>query len=49
MFNLSLLMGISLVGVGVYLRWGLGPSLATVGVLVLLLSLYSAERLIGRR
>lgn len=44
-YNLALLVGISCTSAGVWIELGRGAGLITLGVLVLALTIYGAERL----
>ena len=41
-YNVCLLLGLAMFGVGAYLVWGLGPALVGVGSLVIWLTLLGA-------
>lgn len=46
LYNLMLIVGIGCTSGGVWVEAGRGPGLITLGVLVLLFTLYGAERLL---
>lgn len=48
-YNASIALGLTLVGIGVTLMAGVGPALALVGLLVLWLTIHAARLLTARR
>lgn len=43
-YNVSLLMGLGMLGAGVFLSFGLGPALMTAGAVLLVLTVYAINR-----
>lgn len=47
-YNASVLLGVGMTGTGVWVWFGLGPSLVATGALVLTMTVYMFERLVRR-